>query len=757
MVQRNTEHIEHLFSKYNLLSYAGTICVHLLHYQLLDPPLKQLANVTQLVKFEVLMTDRHWQKIEQTNSGNGSPLTLQLRLDVDAFTGSGKTDSNEKVLRRLFATKGVRIGLFTRIDMALSLIELVESIECLVHLTTYDTQLMRILPDRLFRLYAMIWRQRRHLKSLFLSVGDNLVHQRWIDSLDLFPCLTDTAIRSYFMSDANNNLLFRKLPTIPASIKVNLRIDSKITANLLIGQRLLCDKANKKPGSIGIRLLHSSLFHCIPHVLSSPHYHTIELSLLPQERNSFGRYLNEAVNLSQTVANIYAPITIALSDCITTLEIHTNVKGVFEAISFSPVYSPNLVSLHISFPLTIYSQKTIIEIANAIAGFSNLRHLDIDISSFGRPTRFVMYWRQTFFDRLPEEVLFCVLKKNESSRYLEFDDFYPLTKALIDIHPGLSTVRDVPEFKQRYMETVIVRIFYMVSRIIKDRIYLQDFRPSKFIQSLFLVDQFEDINKHTEYFSYNHFYVIFLQFHKLDTNHDLFIDARELSEYAEGSLTLQICERILQCPIFKENPQYGPVMSYRNFIWFLLSEVDKANDSGIEYWFNLIDLDGDGILSCYDMATFYLYHKMRMEEEFSLDPPEFQVLFDHFQEFYKPSVENGFKMAELKKSKMAGFLFNCLFNTKKFYKQETQKGDPVFPDGMVDWNNFAEAEYQKAIKEMHGEDESPVTSEDEAINSQSVAEPVRADSDQPTPKQKEDDKDVDPSSLSLFSKEGYIL
>lgn len=49
-----------------------------------------------------------------------------------------------------------------------------------------------------------------------------------------------------------------------------------------------------------------------------------------------------------------------------------------------------------------------------------------------------------------------------------------------------------------------------------------------FVQNVALLEEEEDINQLTEYFSYEHFYVIYCKFWELDTDHDLYIDQRDL-------------------------------------------------------------------------------------------------------------------------------------------------------------------------------------------------------------------------------------
>lgn len=58
-----------------------------------------------------------------------------------------------------------------------------------------------------------------------------------------------------------------------------------------------------------------------------------------------------------------------------------------------------------------------------------------------------------------------------------------------------------------------------------------ELRRSNFLQTLALLEEEDDINQITDYFSYEHFYVIYCKFWELDTDHDLYIDPKDLSRY----------------------------------------------------------------------------------------------------------------------------------------------------------------------------------------------------------------------------------
>ncbi|KAM9989878.1 hypothetical protein ACTFIY_005938 [Dictyostelium cf. discoideum] len=270
-------------------------------------------------------------------------------------------------------------------------------------------------------------------------------------------------------------------------------------------------------------------------------------------------------------------------------------------------------------------------------------------------------------------------------------------KALIDFHPGLEFLSNTPEFQDRYQETIIIRIFYGTCRN-RGRITAKDLKTNNFIRSLSLLDAEPDINKHLEYFSYEHFYVIYCKFWELDMDHDLFIDSNDLAKYGSCSLTPLIIERIIANSIFTK-PLFGirNKISYQDFVWFILSEEDKTSETSIEFWFSCCDLDCDGFLSLYEMDTFYKEQKQRLDY-LNLDPPVFKDLLCQILDMIKPEAIEKITLLDLKSSKMSGYLFNVLFNINKFLQQES-KESITCNQPMSDWNRFALQEYERALAE----------------------------------------------------------
>lgn len=60
-------------------------------------------------------------------------------------------------------------------------------------------------------------------------------------------------------------------------------------------------------------------------------------------------------------------------------------------------------------------------------------------------------------------------------------------------------------------------------------------------QTLALLEEEEDINQITDYFSYEHFYVIYCKFWELDTDHDLYISQKDLARYSDQGMLPTSC------------------------------------------------------------------------------------------------------------------------------------------------------------------------------------------------------------------------
>ncbi|ETM97230.1 hypothetical protein PPTG_20421, partial [Phytophthora nicotianae INRA-310] len=195
---------------------------------------------------------------------------------------------------------------------------------------------------------------------------------------------------------------------------------------------------------------------------------------------------------------------------------------------------------------------------------------------------FQSYWMREMAPCDSVERFFRVVKQPKND-FIERDDFAPFLHELLKYHPGLEFLGGTPEFQEKYALTVVVRIFYSVDRDSSGRITLRKLRRSNLISAFNTVDEEEDINKVNSYFSYEHFYVLYCKFWELDTDHDFLLSPDDLVRYGGHALTRIIVDRIFErgrrpfARVQTLTSEEKKKMSYEDFIYFMLSEEDKAN------------------------------------------------------------------------------------------------------------------------------------------------------------------------------------
>ena len=67
------------------------------------------------------------------------------------------------------------------------------------------------------------------------------------------------------------------------------------------------------------------------------------------------------------------------------------------------------------------------------------------------------------------------------------------------------------------------------------------------------------------------------------------------------SISVKAIDRIMSGTV----TQQRQLMSYQEFVWFILSEEDKGTSTAAEFWFRIMDRDGDGVITLEDLEFFY--------------------------------------------------------------------------------------------------------------------------------------------------------
>ncbi|KAJ1936715.1 Serine/threonine-protein phosphatase 2A regulatory subunit B'' subunit alpha [Linderina macrospora] len=282
---------------------------------------------------------------------------------------------------------------------------------------------------------------------------------------------------------------------------------------------------------------------------------------------------------------------------------------------------------------------------------------------------------------------------------------YPVTDAL-DHHFELEFLEGHSQFAQRYIEVVVERIFYIANRSWDGKLTLPQFRKADIIGILRNIEDGIDIGVDAPgVFSYKHFYVLYCSFVELDSNRDHLLNARDLLRYFTGTLSRRTISRIM---MGKGKPsEYvssrsksswaartrqemrlskGPLrydlnvrlsdcrMTFKDFVWFLLSEIDKTTPTALEYWFRCLDLDGDGVLTVYELEYFYDEQICRMEEDMAGDLIMLDDLMCQLSDMIRPEHEGMFTLKDLRKAPPAHIpvFVDAFTNLTRFLDHESR-------------------------------------------------------------------------------------
>lgn len=334
----------------------------------------------------------------------------------------------------------------------------------------------------------------------------------------------------------------------------------------------------------------------------------------------------------------------------------------------------------------------------------------IDVEQKGFITKEqLMKYHLLNFEGCSETKKFFNLIKSPDRAYIIKDDFKPILQALLKGNSSLAFLKEYPKYQKKYIETVIARIFYINDSDDDGKITFIDFEKSdlaEVIQKIYNTD----VNDIRQYFSYEHFYVIYSTFYENSTyeyKDELYIPKEVFCTYAYN-LGMRTVNRIFDEIPRKFVSEEKYMMSYEDFIYYIISEEDKTSSTSIKYWFKVIDLNNEGIITKKEMEYFYEEQIEKLKNN-KKEVIKFKDVLKKITNLIPPEKENKWTLKNfLDNPKNSSIVFNMLLNMNKinnkgkdsFIIKEIENGKDY-----SDWDIFAYKEFNRKMNEDNEDNE----------------------------------------------------
>jgi hypothetical protein len=141
-------------------------------------------------------------------------------------------------------------------------------------------------------------------------------------------------------------------------------------------------------------------------------------------------------------------------------------------------------------------------------------------------------------------------------------------------------------------------------------------------------------------------------------------------------------------------------MGYEDFCVFFMASEDKTTAPALRYWFNVCDIDGDGVLTPRDLRWFYDDQARRMRDH-GMEVVKFEDILCQLHDLLKPDVEGRLLLRDFvrpERIKLTGALFNALFDLDKFQRFEGREAKMV-----KQIENYAQSQWDAfaAVERVH--------------------------------------------------------
>ena len=247
--------------------------------------------------------------------------------------------------------------------------------------------------------------------------------------------------------------------------------------------------------------------------------------------------------------------------------------------------------------------------------------------------------------------VFLSICKKTGTTYLDKEDVRQLMEELVSSHEAFELAQE--ENLAEYIDTVVTKLFFghWTGKLEAGHI-----RKCKLIGKFLFIEKQENIyNVEDQVFGIDEFTIIHHEFLSLCDDEDYITVENFRSHVGEEVSNLFITRLCKSCHLGK--------IRYRDFVTFVMANSDPFHPSSIEYFFRLLDVDDDGILSLHDVDLLYCEMEEKSQDEFEF-VEDLKTFICMMLDAIRPRNEHFFTVSDMKKSRLAPLFIDSLMNVR---------------------------------------------------------------------------------------------
>merc|ERR550534_1596692 len=319
----------------------------------------------------------------------------------------------------------------------------------------------------------------------------------------------------------------------------------------------------------------------------------------------------------------------------------------------------------------------------------------------------MLNWARDYWDPNRDLVTFFHLLKSPARDWIEPSDFYVVIETIIQNYEALDFLQASPEFRQRFTETAVTRIFFSLDQRNIGKIRFADLRKYSKEPNGDILAELNNLDA-SRIFSYEQFYVIYCSFWEIDCNHDFLLSKEDVLRYDNHAISRRAIERIFSQIPRRFHCAVPNHIGYEDFMFLLICYHDRSCDVSLKFWFAVMDVDGDGVIRVWELRYFFEEQRERMES-LNYEALEFDDVVCQVHDLIRPAKACQFTMEDLKRSRQnAGSFFSLFLSLNKLLVFEhkgaysahaNQQGSPI----LSDWDYFCSTEYGRLAMDELGD------------------------------------------------------